>query len=131
MQPVFTAEDNNFYLIVEKITESMFVFADIVEAIKYITANIRPSSHYELIAVGRNGEPPTINGQKAFHVIDNNVEIMYNIYLDKLDGHPYFMNGEPFHYDRHYTSSYNKCWGWIISDSFESAESFLHACMEN
>lgn len=131
MATAFTPADNNFYIVIEKIGETLAAFANLDEAIQYIATRDQSIWHFELVAVGRNGESPTVDGKHVYHVIDNDIEVMHNLYLDKLDGYPYVMAGEPFHYDKHHTTSYNKCWGWIIADSIESVQSFIDACMAN
>jgi hypothetical protein len=127
----FTNNDNNVYLIVEKNHDFMAAFTTLQAALDYITQSHMSIFDLNLMAVGQNGTMPTIDGKYGYYIIDKEIDPVAVMYLDKLDGYPYFMAGDAFHYHKGHTSDFDKCWGWILADSLEDVQSFFNACMEN
>lgn len=131
MEHVFTPVDNNRYVVIEHDAGIVAVFENIKAALKYIDDEDSLAYDFTLMAVGVDGRAPSVGGRRVFHVIDDTIEEIRVLYLDKLDGYPYVMAGDPLHYDRNHTSRFNKCWGWMLADTVDDVQNFLDACHQN
>lgn len=131
MDRVFTEADDNLYVTTEHDAGILVVFDSLDAALAHIDRDNLVTYYFDLMAVGRNGNPPTVGGRHLYHVIDDTIEEVRVLYLDKLDGYPYVMAGNPLHYDRNHTSRFNKCWGWMLADTVDDVQSFLDACHQN
>lgn len=128
---MFTDADHNWYIVLEKDYDLIAGFDTLAAALAYIDQHDTMIYDFTLLAIGRNGDPPTIEGRPAFYAIDRQIEPMRSMLLNELDGSPYFMTGQPFHYDKNHVSAFDKCWGWLICNDRADADAMLEVCERN